>query len=348
MAEGGSENEKLYDLIVVGAGPVGLACGAEGERRKLSCLILEKGCLTNSLFHFPKHMTWFSTPELLEIGDIPFTISTEKPTRHDTLIYYRKVAEHFNLRIHLYEEVTRIARDGYFVVTTHKARYHAKHVVLATGAFDHPNYLNIPGEDLPKVSHYYDEPFLYFRQQVAVIGGKSSAADTALDLYRHGAQVTLIHRVAELSPKIKYWVRPNLLNRIRDGKIKAYFNAEIIRIREHEVDVRCAEGTVISLANDFVFAMTGYHSDSEFLRRVGIVIDDRTLRATFDPETFETNVPGVYISGIAAAGIESGDIFIENGRVHAKMIVADIAAKLERKFMPAAVRAHEAAVNDSK
>ncbi len=323
------EAQQHYDILIVGAGPVGLACGLEAKRRQLFHVILEKGCLTNSLFHFPKHMTFFSTPELLEIGDVPFVISTEKPTRPDALNYYRRVAEHFRLNMRLYERVAKITTrsEGFEVVSAHET-YHARFVVVATGFYDHPNKLNIPGEDLPKVSHYYTEPFSFYRRRVAIIGGKNSAVEAALDLYRHGADVTMIHRGAEIRQSVKYWILPDILNRLSEGSIRALFNTRVTAITPEKIFVQNQTGESSELDNDQVFALTGYHPDYDFLQQAGIAIEDETRRPHFDRETFETNIPGLYVAGVVAAGKDGNSIFIENGRMHAKSIVQDIARRL--------------------
>lgn len=324
------EAEESYEVLIIGAGPVGLACGLEAQRRGLPHVILEKGCLTNSLFHFPKHMTFFSTPELLEIGDVPFVISTEKPTRADALNYYRRVAAHFNLNLRLYERVMQVAaRPGLFEVASARQSYRAKFVVIATGFYDHPNPLGIPGEDLPKVSHYYTEPFPFYRRRVAIIGGKNSAVEAALDLYRHGADVTIIHRGAEIRQSVKYWILPDILNRISEGSIKAVFNARVTRITPAEIFVHTQSGEQLALGNDQVFALTGYHPDYDFLQNAGIAIQDDSRRPQYHPETFETNVAGLYVAGVVAAGKDGNSIFIENGRMHAKSIVQDIERKLQ-------------------
>jgi thioredoxin reductase (NADPH) len=324
-ATGGWDIDSLIEVLIVGAGPVGLACGIEAKRNGLSHLILEKGCLTNSIFHCPKNVRFFSTPDRLEIGEVPFIISEEKPARHEILNYYRRVCDHYDLRIHFDEKVDRIiASDGAFQVISARQTYPARRVVLATGFYDKPNLLNVPGENLPKVSHYYTEPFPFYRRKVAVIGGKNSAAEAALDLYRHGAEVTLIHRGPEIGQSVKYWIRPDLINRIKEGRIKAFFNATVTRITEEAIFIKNETGVEQRLENDFVFAMTGYHPDFEFMQRAGIEIDEANRKASFNPETFETNVPGLYIAGVAAASKQGQNIFIENGREHVKKIVRHI------------------------
>ena len=328
-----------YDVIIVGAGPTGLACAIEAQRKGISNLVLDKGCVVNSLYHYPVNMVFFTTPDLLEIGDIPFTTVRAKPTRQETLKYYRLVAQHYQLQIHQYEEVQGVGgSDGQFEVRTRTAegdtqRYLARKVVIATGYYDRPNLLGIPGEGLPKVSHYYREAHPYYQCDVAVIGGKNSAAEAALDLYRHGARVTLIHRSPQLSDSIKYWLRPDLENRIKEGAIRALFDTRVVEIRPDCIRVAPShatesEGTVQTIKNDFVFAMTGYHPDAEFLKRIGVEVEPRRMRPYCNSETLETNVAGLYLAGTIMAGLDTNEIFIENGRFHGQQILADIAAKL--------------------
>ncbi len=318
----------MIDVLIVGAGPVGLACAIEAKRNGLSHLILEKGCLTNSIFRCPINVRFFSTPELLSIGDVPFIITDSKPSRQDLLNYYRGVSEHYKLDIHFDEKVEQVSLRGkIFQIISTRGEYQARHVVIATGFYDNPNFLNIDGENLPKVSHYYTEPFSFYRRKVAVIGGKSSAVEAALDLYRHGAEVTLIHRGAEIHPNVKYWLRPDILNRIKEGSIKALFNTRVTRITEDAILVKSGEGDEQRLENDYVFAMTGYHPDFEFVQRAGVRIDEANGKICFNPETFETNVPNLYIAGVVAASKGGENIFIENGREHVKKIVRDILEK---------------------
>ncbi|MDZ7342881.1 MAG: YpdA family putative bacillithiol disulfide reductase [candidate division KSB1 bacterium] len=322
---GGWETDSVIEVLIVGAGPVGLACGIEAGRNDLSYVILEKGCLANSIFHCPTNVRFFSTPELLEIGNIPFVIAEEKPTRQEILNYYRRVSDHYHLFIRFDERVEEITSgNGSFQIFSSRRKYRARRVVLATGFYDNPNLLNIPGETLPKVSHYYTEPFSFYRRKVAVIGGKNSAAEAALDLYRHGAEVTLIHRGPEIGQSVKYWIRPDLINRINEGRIRAFFNTTVTRIDEQVIFIKNGNGVEQQLPNDFVFAMTGYHPDFEFMRRAGIEIDEANRKAHYDPHTFETNVPGLYIAGVAAASKHGQNIFIENGREHVKKIIQHI------------------------
>ncbi len=310
------------DLLIVGAGPIGIACAVEAKRAGFSCQIIEKGCITDALFKFPPQLVFFSTPELLEIGEIPMLISGSKPSRSDLLKYYRRVVEHFSLNVQTFETVTSIDGDlkNGFTVISDKNQYSAKRVVLAVGFYDHPNLLNVPGEELSKVSHYYTEPFPYYQRDVVVIGGQNSAAEAALELYRNGARVTLVHRGEELGRSVKYWVRPDIENRIKEGSIKAYFKSRVTRVEETEIEIEDSQGKTHSLQNDFVFALTGYHADFDFLTHAGITLEGPTRRPTHSEDTMETNRPGVYIAGVATGGTNTTRIFIENGREHAKRI----------------------------
>ncbi len=320
----------VYDVLVVGAGPTGLACGIDALRADLKLLILEKGCLVNSLFHYPPNMTFFTTRELLEIGDLPFPSVNIKPTRAEALEYYRRVAGHYRLPVRYEERVMRVEQEnGGFVIETERRggerlRYASRNVVLATGYYDLPNMMNIPGEDLPKVSHYYLEPHEFFGRRVAVVGGGNSAAIAALDLYRYDAEVTLVVRERELSRHIKYWIRPDLENRIKAGSIRALFGTALTEITNDSIQVRDAQGTTARLDNDFVFALTGYHPDFNFLRSAGVRIDPNTCRPQCHPETRASNIPGLYLAGVIIAGMDTNEIFIENGRFHGKQIVDDI------------------------
>ena len=321
------------DVVVVGAGPTGLACGIELKRRGVRVLLIEKGCVTNSLYHYPTNMVFFTTPELLEIGDIPMTSLNEKPNRTEALKYYRRAADHYKLDIHQYEKVDNISgRDGAFTIQTtdrYSCRlvYTARKLILATGYYDIPNRLNVPGEELPKVLHYYKEAHPYYNQDVAVIGAKNSAAIASLELFWTGARVTLIHRGAEVSEKVKYWIRPNIENRIKHGEIKAYFHSMVVEIRPDSILLDTPEGEVI-LRNDFVFALTGYSPDLQFLNSVGVTLDPSTKRPRTNPATLESETPGIYLAGVIVAGMHTNEIFIENGRFHGKQIAQDIAAKL--------------------
>lgn len=313
------------DVLVVGAGPVGLACAIEARRHGLTARVVDKGALTNSILGYPARMEFFSTPDLIEIGDHPFPVTGYKPTREDALEYYRMVAAREHLDVRLYETVHTITGTrGDFRVATNRDTHHARHVVIATGFFDHPNRLDVPGADLPKVTHYYREAFPYARQRVAVIGARNSAAKAALDCHRHGATVTLIVRGPALSDRIKYWIRPDLENRIKEGSITAHFNTVVEEIRETALLVRGPDGPH-EIPNDWVLAMTGYRPDFEFLDRLGITVADDGLRTpVYDPATFETTRPGIYIAGTVCGGMNTGRWFIENGRFHARQIVAHL------------------------
>jgi thioredoxin reductase (NADPH) len=322
------------DLLVIGAGPTGLACAIEAQRAGFSAVLVDKGCLCNSLFHYPAHMTFFTTPELLEIGDMPFSSPNQKPTRSEALEYYRKVAEHYRLDIRQYQKVERVTgSDGSFAVHTmdrfgRAVTHLARKIVLATGYYDLPNYLGIPGEDLPKVAHYYHEPHPYFGLEVLVIGGKNSAAIAALDLWRHGARVTLVHRGPEMHRHVKYWILPDINNRIKNGEIAAYFDSSVTGIAEDEVTLATPKGSV-TLANHFVFALTGYHPDFSFIEALGVKLDESNARCPMcDPASLESNVPGIYLAGVIVAGERTNEIFIENGRFHGRLIAEDLKRKL--------------------
>ena len=321
------------DVIVVGAGPTGLACGIELQQRGLKTVLLDKGCVVNSIYHYPTHMTFFTTPELLEIGNLPMTSLNEKPNRTEALKYYRRVADHYHLDIRQYQRVERITgEDGAFqAVTTDRLgcshTYLARKIVLATGYYDIPNLLNAPGESLPKVLHYYREAHPYYNHDVAVIGGKNSAAIAALELLWAGARVTLIHRGPGLSDAVKYWIKPNLENRVKAGEIKAYFSSRVAEILPDSLRVSTPEGEV-AVKNDYVFALTGYRPDLTFLNSLGIVFDQQTLRPRTNPETLESDRAGVHLAGVIVAGMHTNEIFIENGRFHGKLIATSIAAKL--------------------
>lgn len=318
----------MYDVLVIGAGPVGLACAIEAQRHGLRACIIEKGALVNSIVGYPANMEFFSTPELIEIGGYPFPVQGYKPTREQAIEYYRGVAHREALEIRLYERVAGVNGErGRFVVNTDKRRIEAAHVVVSTGFFDHPNLLNVPGEHLPKVTHYYREPFGYVRQKVAVIGAKNSAAKAALDCYRHGADVTLIARSATLSDSVKYWIRPDLDNRIKEGSVRAYFSTTLQEIRDESLVLRTPDGRV-ELPNDWVLAMTGYRPDFAFLEALGITFaDDGCRTPIFDETTFETARRGVYVAGTVCGGLRTNRWFIENGRFHAQQIAKHIAGE---------------------
>jgi len=325
----------FFDVVVIGAGPTGLACGIDAKRAGFTVTCIDKGCLVNSLFNYPSNMTFFTTPELLEIGDIPFSSPNQKPTRQEALEYYRKCAEHYQLDVRQYEPVSRVdGSDGNFVVHTtnlhgHKREYRARKLILATGYYDRPNYINVPGEELSKVMHYYREPHPFFGLKVVVVGGKNSAAIAALELWRHGAQVTLVHRGPGVSNSVKYWIKPDIENRIKAGQVKAYFNTRVRKITLEHVMLDTPEGPE-TLPNDYVFALTGYHPDFEFLASLGIRLSGEADRKPVcDPQTLESNVPGIYLAGVIVAGMRTSEIFIENGRFHGQAIAVDLRRKLK-------------------
>jgi len=310
-----------------------MACAIEAQRVGLRTVMVEKGCVVNSLYHYPANMTFFTTSELLEIGDIPFPSVNSKPTRMEALEYYRKVAMHYQLDVRQYQRVERVEGiDGEFrvhVFDQHERAhcYESRKLIVATGYYDLPNYMNIPGEDLPKVFHYYREPHPYYDSEVLVIGGKNSAAIAALDLWRHGAHVTLVHRGPGMHKNVKYWILPDIENRIKNGEVTAYFNTTVREIREGTVLLQTPEGER-ELENDFVFALTGYHPDFEFLRALGVACSGEQSRPVCDRETLESNVPGIYLAGVIVAGSRTSEIFIENGRFHGRQIAADLVRKL--------------------
>jgi thioredoxin reductase (NADPH) len=332
--------QNTFDVLIIGAGPTGLACAIDARRAGLTAVNLEKGCVVNSIFHYPANMTFFTTRELLEIGGVPFTTPRAKPTREEALTYYRLVAERAALDIRQYQTVESVSgADGDFRVAArdrHGQAHHygARKLIVATGYYDLPNRMNIPGEDLPKVSHYYREAHPYAGTDVLVIGAKNSAAEAALDLWRNGARVTLVHRGPGIHANIKYWLKPDIENRIAAGEIKAYFNTSVERIESQSVILRAPDGR-LELPNDFVLALTGYHPDFDFLRRLGIELRGPECRPVCDPETLESNVPGLYVAGVILAGSRTNEIFIENGRFHGGQIAAD----LRRKLAPAATAA---------
>jgi thioredoxin reductase (NADPH) len=328
--------EMRTDVMVIGAGPTGLACAIEAQKAGLRVIVVDKGCLVNSLFHYPAGMLFFTTPELLEIGEIPFTTAHQKPTREEALEYYRKVSEHYRLDIRQYEWVkTVMGEDGNFSITaTDRAGrphdYCTRKVIVSTGYYDLANQLCLPGEELPKVSHYYGEPHPYYDSDVLVIGGKNSAAIASLDLWRHGARVTLVYRGSQLHHHVKYWIKPDIENRIKNNEITAYFNSTVQEIGVDHVVINTPRGPV-RLKNDFVLALIGYHPDYDFLRSMGIELSADQYRPVCDPVSLESNVPGIYVAGVIVAGSRTNEIFIENGRFHGKQIADD----LKRKLRPA-------------
>ena len=317
-----------YDVIVVGAGPTGLACAIEARRAGMRPLVLDKGCLCNSLFHYPVNMTFFTTAERMEIGDLPMTLGGSKPTRVEALKYYRRAAEHYGLELRLYERLERIEGSlGAFTVHTRDAQgaahqYSAARIIVATGYYDRANMLDVPGEDLPNVSHYFSEPHPYWNLDVVVIGAKNSAAETALELFRAGARVTLVNRGPGLGASLKYWVRPDIENRIAAGEIRALFNMRVTRIEPGGIQVENGQPKALPAAH--VFAMTGYHPDFAFLESLGIRLDAVTRKPACDPNSHESNIPGIYLAGVLLGGMHTGEIFIENGRFHGKQIISAI------------------------
>jgi thioredoxin reductase (NADPH) len=328
-----SQKTEHFDVLVIGAGPTGMACAIEAQRAGLTAVLVDKGCLVNSLFHYPANMVFFTTPELLEIGDLPFTTANQKPNRQEALEYYRNVSQHYRLDVRQYQRVLAVTGyDGAFRITNrdrhdHEREYHARKIVVATGYYDRPNYLGVPGEELSKVMHYYTEPHPYFDCDVLVIGGKNSAAIAALELWRRGARVTLAHRGSEIHKNVKYWIKPDIENRILNREVNAFFNSTVEEILPESVRLRTPQGKK-ELKNDFVFALTGYHPDYEFLTGLGIELTRPEMRPVCDPQTFESNVPGIYVAGVIVAGVRTGEIFIENGRFHGKQIAVDLKKRL--------------------
>lgn len=318
-------NDIIFDLIIVGAGPIGLACALEAKSKGLRARILEKGTLVNSLYHYPATMTFFSTSERLEIGGIPFVSNQAKPARNEALEYYRRVAVSAALDIGLFEEVIRVQKeDGNFLIQSVKDHYRARNIVIATGFYGIPYLLNVPGEDLPKVTHYYADPHFYALQKVVVVGASNSAVDAALETWRKGAEVTMVIRGAEIGQRVKYWVRPDIINRIEEGSIKAYFHSTVTAIHPYTVDIQTPEG-LVSIPNDRVIAMTGYQPDLAFLRSLGIRLSDDAIQApVFNPETHESNVKGIYLAGVICGGMNTHRLFIENSREHAVRIIQHI------------------------
>lgn len=322
--------EKIVDIIIVGSGPIGLACGLAAKKRGLDYLILEKGCLVNSLYHYPVNMTFFSTSERLEIGAIPFVSNNAKPTRNEALEYYRRVAVSASLNIQLFEEVLCVVQtaEKFFKVKTAKNNYQAKKIIVATGFYGLPFLLNIPGENLPKVTHYYNDPHFYAFQKVIVIGANNSAVDAALETWRKGAEVTMVIREDQVGERVKYWVRPDIVNRIKEGSIKAYYNSSVIAIHESEAVIRTPEGDM-TISNDCVIAATGYQPDLDFLASMGIKLSsDNNKKPVYNDETHESNIAGIYLAGVICGGMDTHSLFIENSREHADKIVHHIAHNL--------------------
>ncbi|MCB0491472.1 MAG: YpdA family putative bacillithiol disulfide reductase [Cyclobacteriaceae bacterium] len=324
---------KEYDVIIIGAGPIGLACGIEVKKSGLKYLIIEKGCLVNSLYHYPLNMTFFSTSEKLEIGGVPFISHGPKPNRAEALEYYRRVSLTWELNVNLYEAVDNVEKEnGSFKIQTSKGSYSSKSLVLALGFYDLPYLLNVPGEDLPKVRHYYDEPHPYFNQKIIVVGAANSAVDVALETYRKGAEVTMVIRESGIRDTVKYWVRPDIENRIKEGSIKAYFNSEIVKIEPNSVEIKTPEGS-LQLENDFVLAMTGYQPPFDFMKALGIQFQsDEFHTPVYNDQTMESSVSNLFLAGVVCGGLKTNKWFIENSRVHADIIVEAIKQKTLSRY----------------
>lgn len=319
---------EVLDLIIIGAGPIGLNCALEARNKNLSYLVLEKGTLVNSIYNYPLYMRFFSTADRLEINDIPFITTSAKPGRLDALEYYTGIAKHFDLNIKLYEKVEKVEKTAtLFRVKSAKGDYIAKAVIIATGFYDFPKLLDIPGEELSKVNHYYKEPFPYYNQHVAVIGASNSAVDAALESYRKGAEVSMIIRGNEISSSVKYWVKPDIENRIAEGSIAAYFNTEVVEIKDNSIVLKKEGQSEFEIENDFVLAMTGYLPDFDFLKESGISLLDSNLKPQYNPETMETNIESLYLAGVVCGGLDTHEWFIENSRIHAKIIVENFVSK---------------------
>ena len=326
------EEKNSYDVIIIGGGPIGLACGIRVQKAGLKYLIIEKGVLVNSIYNYPVNMTFFSTSERLEIGGVPFVSNNNKPTRSQALEYYRRIATSFNLNIHLFEKVDSIKKTGkFFKINTSKSEYKSSNIVIAMGFYDIPYLLNVKGEKLKKVKHYYDDPHFYAFQNVLVVGAANSAIDAALETWRKGAVVTMVIRGDKISDRVKYWVKPDIDNRIKEDSIKAYFNSEIKEIREHEVDIKTPEG-IVTVENDWVLAMTGYKPNLQFLRDAGVkTSEDEVCKPDYNESTYESNVKGIYLAGVVCGGMNTHRLFIENSRVHAEKIIKDIVSKRKNK-----------------
>ena len=319
----------MHKVLIIGAGPIGLACGIEAAKFNIPYLIIEKGCLVNSIYNYPVNMTFFSTSERLEIGDIPFISHGVKPTRNEALEYYRRVALEWNLSIKSYEKVIEVIKErNHFIVNTDKSVYEAEKIIIATGFYDYPNLLNIPSENMEKVKHYFDDAHPYSFKNVIVVGGGNSAVDTALETFRKGANVTMVIKKNNLDEGVKYWVRPDIENRIKEGSIKVYYNSEIKEVKLKSVTIKTQKGE-LEIENDFVLAMTGYHPDFDFLQSIGIELSSESKSPFCDPNTFETNVKGIYVAGVVCGGMETGKWFIENSRVHAEEIMKNIMSSLK-------------------
>lgn len=320
------EDDKILDVLIIGAGPIGIACALEARKKSLSYLAIEKGPLVNSLYNYPNNMRFFSTSEKLEIDDIPFISTNAKPVKSEALEYYRRIAVSNQLNINLFERVESVQKhSGYFLVQTSKQTYSTKNVIVATGFYDIPNYLNVPGENLPKVFHYYKDPHYFAGQKTIVVGASNSAVDAALEIYRKGGKVNMVIRGKAIGERVKYWVKPDIENRIAEGSIIAHFNSNITEIREKEVDIKDNKGNLKTLENDFVLSLAGYRPDFEFLQNIGIELSEEKLIPKHNEQTMESNVPGIYLAGVICGGTETHKWFIENSRIHAKMIMEDLA-----------------------
>ncbi len=321
----------IYDVLIVGAGPCGLACGIEAQKNGLNYAVLDKGSITESIRRYPIDMTFFSSADNIAIGDVPFTSLNMRPSRREALKYYRKVVEHFQLNIHTFTEVEEIARaEELFVLKTNKGQFQARKIILAIGYYDIPRELNVPGENLPHVTHYYDEPYGYTGTKAVVVGGANSAIETALDLYRNGVDVTVVHLFEGFDKTAKYWIVPDMENRVKKAEVSTYFKSKVVEITEKEVIVQHLDtGEQSSIPADFVFLMVGYHPDAKFLRRVGVQLNGQMLIPEINPETYESNVAGIYMGGSVIGGEETAKVFIENGKLHAQPIIADIKQKLQ-------------------
>lgn len=319
---------EILDILIIGAGPIGLNCALEAKKNDLNYVIIEKGTIVNSLYNYPLYMRFFSTAEKLEIAEIPFISAAPKPGRQEALEYYQGIARQKNLNINLYENVLQLAKkEDIFEIETSKSKYFAKNVIISTGFYDIPNMMNIPGENLEKVKHYYTEPYPYAKQKIVVVGSSNSSVDAALETYRKGAEVTMIIRNSEISENVKYWVKPDIENRIAEGNIKAHFNSELLEIKENSVIFRNENGEIQEIDNDFVLAMTGYLPDFNFLKNSGIDLQDECLNPVYNPETMESNIPNLYLAGVVCGGKDTHLWFIENSRIHAEMIVQHIVTK---------------------
>jgi thioredoxin reductase (NADPH) len=319
------ENNNSFDVLIIGGGPIGLACGIQAMKAGLRFVIIEKGCLVNSLYHYPVNMTFFSTSERLEIGNVPFVSNNVKPTRSEALEYYRRVAIAYQLPIRLFETVIKVHEEpGGLRITTSKQTFSAKNLIIATGFYDLFYPLGVIGEQLPKVTHYYQDPHFYAFQKILVVGAMNSAVDAALETWRKGAEVTMVIRKHEIGKRVKYWVRPDIENRIKEGSIKAYFNSFLYEIREHQIDIQTPDG-IVTIENDWVIAMTGYQPNLDFLRKIGINLsDDADMKPSYDSNTHQTNIANIYLAGVICGGMDTHSLFIENSRVHAEKIIGHI------------------------